>query len=309
MKNQVLISHRLQDTCETELDKRFETFRLYEAKDRDAMLAELAPKITAIAGGAIDAATMYKLPNLKMISSFGVGYDSIDVQAAKERGISVTNTPDVLNDAMAEITLGLMIALSRRIVAADKYVRDGKWLAGSYPLQSELRGQTVGIIGLGRIGKEIATRCQAMKMRVVYFGRNKQRHQPYIYYDNLVEMAQDSDWLVAITPGGAGTEGLVTAEVLEALGPQGNFVNMARGSVVDQPALINALKAGAIKGAALDVFYDEPNAPEELFAMDNVVLSPHAGSATFETRQSMGDLVVQNLEAFFNGDPLLTPVV
>lgn len=309
MKPDVLLTHRLHKPCETALDQHFTTHRLHLAEDRHAMLADLKERITAIAGGDVDAALMDQLPNLKMISNFGVGYDSIDTAEAKKRGIHVTNTPDVLNDAMAEITMGLMIALSRRIVAADLYVRQGKWPSGAYPLQNELRGKTVGIIGLGRIGKQIADRCQAMKMRVIYFGRNKQSHQPFTYYDKLEDMARDADWLIAITPGGAGTQHLVDKNVLRALGKQGYLVNMARGSVVDQSALVSALQNGTIAGAALDVFADEPNVPEELFGMDNVVLSPHAGSATHETRLAMGELVVDNLKAFFADDPLLTPVV
>ncbi|MCB1516799.1 MAG: 2-hydroxyacid dehydrogenase [Hyphomicrobiaceae bacterium] len=309
MKPAVLITHKLLDTCETALDARFDTRRLYQAADRDAFLAENAASVTAIAGGNVSADLMDRLPNLKMISNFGVGYDSIDTAAAKQRGISVTNTPDVLNDAMAEITIGLMVALSRKIVPADAYTRAGKWPSGAYPLQTELRGKTVGIVGLGRIGKEIAARCQMMKMRVVYFGRHQQMHQPFVYYDNLVDMARDADWLVVITPGGKETERLVSADVVEALGPNGFLCNMARGSVVDEPALVSALQNGSIAGAALDVFEDEPNVPEALFGMDNVVLSPHQGSATNETRNAMGDLVVANLDAFFAGDPLLTPVV
>lgn len=309
MSHHVLITQKLLDSCETALEERYNVHRLYEAKDRAGLVAELAPDITAIAGGGVDAALMDALPNLRMISNFGVGYDSIDAEAARARDIRVTNTPGVLNDAMAEGTIGLMIALARRIPQADRFVRDGKWLSGAYPLQSELNGKTVGIVGLGRIGHEIATRCQAMKMRVVYHTRTRRPHSPYVHYSRLVDMARDVDWLVVITPGGAATEKLIDAEVLAALGKKGSLVNMARGSVVDEKALVAALVKGEIGGAALDVYEDEPNVPEALFGLDNVVLSPHQGSATHQTRNAMGALVVANLDAFFAGEPLLTPVV
>lgn len=309
MTDHVLITQKLLKSCEDALEARYIVHRLYEAGDRESFLVDVAPSITAIAGGGVDVALMDQLPRLKMISNFGVGYDTIDTETARARGIHVTNTPSVLNDAMAEITIGLMVALARRIPQADRYIRDGKWPTGAFPLQSELNGRTVGIVGLGRIGMEIATRCQAMKMRVVYNSRTKRPHAPYVYYSGLVDMARDVDWLVVITPGGKGTEKLIDAEVLAALGPRGFLVNMARGSVVDQQALIVALAGNAIAGAALDVFEDEPNVPEALWTLDNVVLSPHQGSATNQTRDGMGALVVANLDAFFAGEPLLTPVV
>jgi lactate dehydrogenase-like 2-hydroxyacid dehydrogenase len=291
------------------LERNFTAHKLFEAADRDALLAEIAPRIRGIAGGSVNAALMEKLPRLEIIANFGVGYDSIDTVAAKARNIRVTNTPNVLNDAMAEITIGLMIALARRIPQADRFVREGGWLKGGYPLQSELTGKKIGIIGLGRIGKEIALRAQAMKMRVFYFGRHKQVREPYPYFDNLAEMAAKADWLVAIAPGGKATEKMVSRAVLEALGPEGYFVNVGRGSLVDEAALVEMLRNGGIKGAALDVFANEPNVPEALLGLDNVVLSPHQGSATNETRDLMGQMVVDNLLAHFNGEPLLSPVV
>ncbi len=283
--------------------------KLHEAADKEALIAELAPRVRAIAGGNVDGALMDKLPKLEIIANFGVGYDSIDTKAAKQRNIRVTNTPNVLNDAMAEITIGLMIALARRLPQTDQFVRQGKWLQGSFPLQRELNGKTVGILGLGRIGKEIASRAQAMKMRVVYHGRHQQPDEPYQYYPNLVDMARDSDWLVVIAPGGKSTEKIVSREVLEALGPEGFLVNMARGTLVDEAALVEMLQNGKLGGAALDVFEKEPQVPEALFALDNVVLSPHQGSATHQTRNKMGDLVVANLEAHFAGEPLPSAVV
>jgi lactate dehydrogenase-like 2-hydroxyacid dehydrogenase len=291
------------------LAQNFSVHRLFEAEDRDALLAEVGPRIRGIAGGQVDAGLMDRLPALEIIANFGVGYDSVDTAAARARNIRVTNTPNVLNDAMAEITIGLMVGLARRLPQADRYVRAGKWPAGSFPLQRELTGKTVGILGLGRIGKEIAIRAQAMKMRVVYSGRHRQPREPYTYYEDLLAMARDADWLVAVAPGGKATEGIVSRAVLEALGPEGFLVNMGRGSLVDEPAMVEMLRSGALGGAALDVFADEPNVPEGLYELDNVLLSPHQGSATTETRDLMGAMVVDNLKAHFSGEPLLSPVV
>jgi len=299
----------LLKSCADALDQAFAVHRLFAAPDREAMLAEVAPKIRAIAGGGVDAALMDRLPQLEIIANFGVGYDSIDTAAAKARNIRVTNTPNVLNEAVAELTIGLMISLARRLPQADRFVREGKWPQGGFPLQAELTGKTVGILGLGRIGKEIAARAQALKMRVVYYGRRRQPREPFAFYDDLVAMAHDCDWLVIIAPGGKATEGIVSRRVLEALGPDGRLVNVARGTLIDEPAMVEMLQSGGLGGAALDVFVDEPRVPEALFGLDNVVLSPHQGSATGETRFLMGKLVVDNLVAHFNGDPLLSPVV
>lgn len=308
MPIEIIQTHKLLDTCEKALAERFTVHKLHEAADRDALIAKVAPNVRAIAGGQVNGELMDKLPKLEIIANFGVGYDTIDTKAARSRNIRVTNTPNVLNDAMAEITIGLMVALARRIPQTDQFVRQGKWPAGNFPLLGELNGKTVGILGLGRIGKEIAIRCQAMKMRVIYHGRSRQSDEPYIYYNDLTDMARDSDWLVIIAPGGKSTEGIVSRQVLEALGPDGHLVNMARGSLIDEPAMLEMLQTGKIAGAALDVFDKEPQVPEGFFALDNVVLSPHQGSATHQTRNKMGALVVQNLDAHFAGEPLLSAV-
>ncbi len=305
----ILQTHKLHRPCEEELQRRYTVHRLHEAADPDALLAGIADKVRGIAGGAVDGALKDKLPRLEIIANFGVGYDSVDTKAARARNIRVSNTPDVLNDAMAEITIGLMVALARKLPQADRFVREGKWTAGGFPLQAELNGKTLGILGLGRIGKEIARRATAMRMRVVYHGRHQQPDEPYVYYDKLVDMARDIDWLLVIAPGGKETRGIVSREVLEALGPEGYFVNMARGSLVDEPALVEMLERNRIAGAALDVFADEPQVPPALFKLDNVVLSPHQGSATYQTRDRMGRLVVANLDAQFAGEPLLSAVV
>lgn len=304
----ILQTSPLLASCEAALAQRYTVHKLHEMHDKDAWLAENGARIRAHAGAGVQAALMDRLPNLEIIASFGVGYDSIDIAAARARDIRVTNTPDVLNDAVAELTIGLMVSLARRIPQADQFVRQGRWPGASFGLFSELTGKTVGILGLGRIGKEIATRAQAMKMRVVYHGRKAQPNVPYIFYDDLVDMARDSDWLVIIAPGGKGTEGIVSRAVLEALGPKGRLVNVARGTLVDEPALVELLQNGGLGGAALDVFVDEPTVPEALFALDNVVLSPHQGSATHQTRTAMGDLLVANLDAHFAGEPPISAV-
>ncbi|MDB5561131.1 MAG: 2-hydroxyacid dehydrogenase [Hyphomicrobiales bacterium] len=309
MPIEILQSSKLLDSCEKALAERYTVYKLHEAADREGLIAEVAPRVRAIAGAHVSAELMAKLPKLEIIANFGVGYDTIDTAAAKARNVRVTNTPNVLNDAVAEITIGLMLALARRIPQADRFVREGKWLKGQYPLLTELNGKTVGILGLGRIGKEIAMRAQAMKMRVVYHGRKRQPKEPFVYYDDLTAMARDVDWLVIIAPGGKGTEKIVSRKVLEALGPEGMLVNMARGTLIDEVAMVEMLASGALGGAALDVFEKEPQVPEALFTLDNVVLSPHQGSATVQTRDAMGALVVENLEAHFAGEPLPSAVV
>ena len=309
MTIEILQTHKLLDTCEAALAGRYTVHKLHEAADKPALLAEIAPRVRAIAGGQVNAALLTQLSKVEIIANFGVGYDTIDTAAAKAANVRVTNTPNVLNDAVAELTIGLMIALARRIPQGDQFVRQGKWPGANMGLFTELTGKTVGILGLGRIGKEIATRAQAMKMRVVYYGRKRQPSEPHIYYDNLVDMARDSDWLVIIAPGGKGTERIVSREVLEVLGPTGMLVNVARGTLIDEPAMLELLQNGGLAGAALDVFETEPKVPEAFFSLDNVVLSPHQGSATHQTRNAMGALVVANLDAHFAGEPLISAVV
>lgn len=312
MKPEVLQIGPMMAHVETALAEAYTVHRYWEANDPAALLAEVGPRVRGVAtdgGRGCPREVIEKLPKLEVIANYGVGYDSVDVEACRARGVRVTNTPDVLNDAVAELTIGLMVALCRRIPQADQHVRAGRWPRQGYPLTRELTGARVGILGLGRIGKEIARRAQVMKMRVAYHGRHAQPYEPFEYYPDLVAMARDVDWLVVIAPGTPETKGIVSREVLEALGPEGCLVNVARGSLVDEPALVEMLASGRLGGAALDVFADEPNVPEALYALDNVVLSPHQGSATTKTRTAMGDLVVENLAAHFAGRPLLTPVV
>ena len=311
MKPEILQMGPMMAHLEAALEAAYRVHRYWRADDRAALLAGIGGRVRAVATGGDEGcprAVIEVLARLELIASFGVGYDAVDVAACRERGVRLTNTPEVLNDAVAELALGLMIALCRRIPRADAHVRRGKWPEGGYQLTGELTGARVGILGLGRIGKEIARRCQAFRMRVAYHGRREQPHQPYQYYGDLALMARDADWLVVIAPGSAETRGMVSRKVLEALGPRGCLVSMARGSLVDEAAMVEMLQSGALGGAALDVFADEPRAPEALFGLDNVVLSPHQASATVKTRTAMGDLVVANLAAHFSGAPLLTPV-
>jgi lactate dehydrogenase-like 2-hydroxyacid dehydrogenase len=311
MKPEILQIRSMQPEVEAALGAAYKVHRAWEAPDLGALLAEAGPRIRAVATdghAGVRPEMLDALPNLEVIASYGVGYDAIDIPACRARGIRVANTPDVLNDAVAELALGLMISLCRRIPQGDAYVRAGRWPTGSFGLTSELTGAHAGILGLGRIGKEIAGRLQACRMRVSYHGRRQQAHQPFQYYRDLREMAGAVDWLVVVAPGSAETRGIVSRAVLEALGPEGALVNVARGSLVDEAALIELLTDGQLGGAALDVFEDEPRVPEPLRALPNVVLSPHQGSATRKTRAAMGALMVRNLAAWFAGDPLLTPV-
>lgn len=287
----------------TVLDRLFET--------DPAAFDTLAPSIRVIAAQGetrVSAELIARLPALKLISVMGVGYDGVDVAAAKARGVMVTHTPDVLNDEVADTAIGLMLCAARQLPAADRFVRAGEWLKGPMPLQRKMSGARLGIVGMGRIAKAIAHRATAFGMSIAYTARSPKPDLPYRYAPSARELAADCDFLVVITPGGAGTRQLIDAAVLEALGPKGILVNVARGSVVDEAALISALQRGVIGGAALDVFEDEPRVPQALIDMPHVVLSPHIGSATRETRQAMCDLAVNNIGAFVAGQALLTPV-
>ncbi|MGQ7791194.1 2-hydroxyacid dehydrogenase [Faunimonas sp. B44] len=297
----ILITKPLDADCVSALEARFEVHSLVGDAEPEAVLAAHGGEVRGIAGGKVAGALMRRLPRLEIIANSGVGVDTNDLETAKELGIVITNTPDVLNDAVAELTVALMLGLARALPRADRFVRDGAWERGDFPLGSELRGKTVGIVGLGRIGKEIAARLAAMKMDVRYFGRHEQTGQPYRYHGNLVAMAADSDWLVVIAPANASTDGLVGREAMQALGPEGRLVNVARGSLVDQPAMIELLRSGELGGAALDVVDGEPRVPEVLLSLPNVVVSPHMGSRTLEARRDMGRLVVANLVAHFDG--------
>lgn len=311
MKPDLLLICPLFPATMVQLDAAYTVHRYYQAADQNAFIAGLAQRVTAAATAGhegMSVALMNKFPHLKIISCFGVGVDGIDVPAARNLGIAVTNTPDVLTECVADNALALVLATMRRTVFNDKFVRAGHWLKGSAPLAEKVSGSRVGIIGLGRIGKAIAKRAEAFGMKVAYHSRNRQTGVSYDYYDKPMQLARDVKILVVACPGGKETERIVSREVIEALGKDGFLINVSRGSTVDEPALVDALLNGRLAGAGLDVFAAEPKVPEALFKLDNVVLQPHVSSGTHWTRAAMGQLVVDNLGAFFAGKPLLTPV-
>ncbi len=281
------------------------------AADRDALLGTIthvrAMAVTAM--DRVDDALFSRLPQLEIIASFGVGYDHVDASAAARRGIIVTNTPDVLTEEVADTTIGLLLCTVRELPQAERYLRAGKWLERPYPLSpATLRNRTVGLVGMGRIGVAIARRLEAFGVPIVYHTRQPRPELPYRYFSSLIEMARAVDTLIVIVPGGPATRNMIDARVLEALGPQGILINIARGSVVDEPALIAALRERKIFAAGLDVFAKEPEVPPELMGMENVVLLPHLGSASLFTREKMDQLVVDNILAWATGKPPLTPV-
>ncbi|WP_407704098.1 2-hydroxyacid dehydrogenase [Xylophilus rhododendri] len=254
----------------------------------------------------MDAKTIAALPDLKVISSFGVGLDTLDLEAAKQRGIPVGYTPDVLNDCVADTAFALLLDVSRRITEADRAVRQGAWKKGQFTAATRVTGKRLGILGLGRIGNAIAKRASGFDMEVRYHNRKPAQGSPYTYVASLKELAQWCDYLVIASAGGAETKGLVSAEILDAIGPKGYVINISRGTVIDEAALVDALTHQRIAGAGLDVFEREPHVPEALFALDNVVLLPHIASNTHETRADMAQRVEDNLAAFFAGKPLVS---
>jgi lactate dehydrogenase-like 2-hydroxyacid dehydrogenase len=290
----------------------FTVHNLAAAKDREAFFGSIG-HVRAIAVSLpmerINEAMFDRVPKLEIVASFGVGYDHIDAATAAKRGIIVTHTPEVLNEEVADTALGLLLSTVRELPQAERYLRSGKWPNGDYRLsRATLRNRTVGLIGMGRIGRAIARRLEAFGVPVVYHTRKPRAEVAYRHYPDLVEMARAVDVIIAIVPGGAATRNLIDAKVLEALGPEGILINVARGSVVDEAALIEALKQGKILAAGLDVFAKEPQVPEELIAMENVVLLPHIGSGSVFTREKMDQLMVDNILAWSEGKPPLTPV-
>ena len=290
-------------------------FNIKNAKDisNDATYwEEKATEVVAIVmtgHGNLSDDLMAKLPALKIISSFGVGYDSIDAVSAAKRGIVVSHTPNVLNADVSNTAIMLMLAVSRSLVVDDAYLRAGRWLKdGAAPLRQSMDGRKVGIVGLGRIGLEIGRKLEAFDMDISYHTRSKKNGAAYRYYPNLIEMAKDVDFMVVITPGGAATDKLISRDVMNALGKNGTLINIARGTVVDEAEMVKALQDGRLGGAGLDVYEAEPKVPEALFALDNVVLLPHVGSATIGTRQAMSDLVIENLFSFFDTGKAVAPV-
>ncbi len=309
---EIVMTGPLMAYAADQLKARFAVHELWNAPDPAALLREVSGRVRGVAAGGghshVDAALFDALPKLEIVSSFGVGYDHVDAAEAGRRGLVVTNTPDVLTDEVADLAIGLLLATVRQLPQVDRYLREGRWLKGNYPLTTSLRGRKVGIVGLGRIGKAVAHRLEAFGVPVSYHGRSRQDDVAYRYYPSLVEMAADVDVLISVAPGGASTHHIIDAGVLEALGPNGILVNVGRGTVVDEKALIKALQDGTILSAGLDVFEDEPRVPAELIAIEHAVLLPHVGSASVHTRQAMGQLLVDNLVSWFDGKGPLTPV-
>jgi lactate dehydrogenase-like 2-hydroxyacid dehydrogenase len=308
---ELLLLAQRPDFLQSSLEQSFVCHDYAGATDKAAFLAGCASSIRGVvgAGGTVyDEAILAKLPNVEIISVFGVGYDGVPLAYCKDRGIRVTNTPDVLTEDVADTALALVLMTSRRLVEANRFIHNGNWQRAQFPLASKVSGKRAGIVGLGRIGKAIAQRLAAMGMEIGYHGRSAQKEVKQVFFASLQAMAEWCDFLVVACPGGAGTRNLINAQILDALGPDGTLINIARGSIVDEAALITALQAKTIKAAGLDVFVDEPNVPEALLKLENAVLLPHVGSATHETRRAMADLVVQNLLAHFAARPLLTLV-
>lgn len=301
---QIFLLDPLPPPLDTEIETVFRV--LHEPALRDGTPLESVRGILARGGGVVSPDLLDRLPALEIIAVNGVGTDGVDLADAKRRGLHVTNTPDIVTDDTADLAIGLMIALTRRMCLNDRFVREGRWPAGRPPFSHSLSGAKVGIVGLGKIGAAIAKRCEPMVAEIFYHSRNPRSEAPYRYFPRLEDLARASDILIVAADGNA--RGLISAGVIDALGPKGSLINIARGGVIDEPAMVAALVEGRLGGAGLDVFADEPNAPPALFALENVVLQPHVGTATFETRYAMGRLAIDNLLAHFAGRPLLTPV-
>ena len=305
MTSQVLF----RQECLADLESRYIVHKLWEASDRDALIEKVAPNIKVIVTeGWAPAEFQSKFPKLELIASYGVGYDGVDLGVAQARKIAVTNTPGVLDDAVADLAAGLLIAVTRGMVVGDQYVRNGEWLKANMPLMSHLRGRQAGILGLGRIGMAIADRLKAFGITINYHNRRHRSDVSYNYFSSLTEMAELVDFLILSCVGGESTKKIVNGKVMEKLGSEGVLINISRGSVVDEDELVACLKEGKLGGAGLDVFTNEPKVPEALFKMPQVVLQPHVGSATVQTRIAMGQLVVDNVDAYYANKSLLTTV-
>jgi lactate dehydrogenase-like 2-hydroxyacid dehydrogenase len=308
---EILLVGPYPDWDMADLEKTYKVRRLWEAEDQEALLTSCANRIRAIATrgelGA-NAALMARLPRLEIVSCYGVGTDAIDLVYARENGIAVTNTPDVLTEDVADHGFALLLAAARQIPQADRYVRSGAWAKGNMHLTTRVCGKKIGIAGMGRVGQALARRAAGFDCEISYFDRVEKSGSTYRFFADLPALAAYADFLVVTLAGGEATRNIIDRTVLDALGRDGIFVNISRGSTVDEPALLDALEAGTIKAAALDVFWGEPNIDPRFLALDNVVLQPHHASGTIETRKAMGQLVRDNLAAHFGGKPLLTPV-
>jgi len=313
MKPDVLLIEPMMAEIEAKLDLAYTMHRLFKTKDPEGLLRDVGARIRGVAtggGSGVAPAIMDALPSLEIIAINGIGTDAVDLAKAKARGIRVTTTPNVLTDDVADLGLALLLATARSLCVGDRFVRAGSWSGTKVlPLGTKVSGKRLGIFGMGRIGREIAARAQGFKMSIAYTDLRRMEDLPYDFFVSAETMAANVDFFVVAAAGGEQSRGAIGKDVLNALGPEGILVNIARGSVVDEPALVSALVEGRLGGAGLDVFADEPNVPEALLALNNVVLQPHRASATFDTRIAMGDLVLANLAAHFAGKELQTPVV
>lgn len=312
MKPEILMMGKMMPHVMEALETSYHVHRYWETPDKAVLLSSIAPRVRAVAtngGIGLRGELMAALPKLELVAVYGVGLDAVDLVQAKERGIFVTTTPDVLTDDVADMALALMLAVSRQIVQYDAYVRSGEWSKKGEPtLTRKVSGKQVGILGMGRVGRALATRLSALSMKIAYLDIYRDialTHEPI---DTLIALAAMSDYLIVTAAGGAQTHKIVNTEVFAAMKPESYLINVSRGSIVDEQALVEALQSGKIAGAGLDVFYSEPNPNPALFTMPNVVLQPHMASGTLESRHAMGDLVIRNLEAHFAGKPLLTPL-
>ena len=310
MQKNLLIMSEMPQYFVNLADNNFNSYKLWLQNDEDTFISEIQEKVDAIAvmgGYKITPELMKSMTNLKIIACYGVGYDAIDVKYAESLGIKVTNTPEVLNDEVADTAIALMLCVYKQIVDADNFARNNSWVNGDFPLTKKFSGSKLGIVGMGRIGKAIAKRAEAFDCIISYHSRNK-KDVKYKFYNNVNELAKEVDTLCIITPGGKETEKLINQKVLENLGTNGVLINVARGSVVDQDELIYCLKNNIILAAGLDVYVNEPNIPKELIDLKNTVLLPHIASGTVETRNAMGQLVYDNIKNYFEDKPLISPV-
>ncbi len=310
-RGEILITAPVEPQLDAALASNYVVHRLWQAQDKTTFVRSVADRVTAVVTRSVigaDRALMQSLPKLGLVAIFGVGTDAVDLVAARDLGVRVTNTPEVLTEDTADYGITLLLALARKVVAGDRFVRAGKWSKGLLPNSTRVGGKRIGIVGLGRIGTGVARRAEAFSLEVLYTGPRAKADAPWKFVPSVLELARAVDFLVLTCPGGPDTARIVNAEVLRALGPEGFLINIARASVLDQAALIAALQQGTIKGAALDVFDDEPNVPSELLALDNVIVEPHIASTTVETRAAIGELVKANVDAFFSGHALPTPV-
>lgn len=308
MKPEILLIAPLLEHTMDELHHHYQVHHFYEADDKPALLAEIAPRVRAVVtdgGSGVDADVLAALPECRIVTVFGVGVDAVALDYCRQHGIKVTNTPNVLSEDVADMGVALMLAVSRNLINAHEWCKSGQWQQqGPMPLTNRMSGKRAGILGMGSIGLSLADRLKAFGMSVSYHNRRKRSDTDYRYFPSLYSMVQDIDYLIVTAPASADTHHIINQDILDALGPDGYLINIARGTLVDQQALITALSAGQLKGAGLDVFENEPEIPPALVSMPNVVLQPHAASATHETRQAMGRVVLDNLSRFYEGSEL-----